>query len=87
MSDENSLFRNIGQFFGHVVNAIKHDPTVPTEPSASATVPTEVNRDVQEARQGEFILRRTTIDEVLRAPQVPQDEATSTSKHETDQCQ
>ncbi len=83
MSDENSLFRNLGQFFGHVVHAIKHDPT---EPSAPATAPTEVNREVQEARQGEFILRRTTIDEVLRAPHVPQDDSASTPKHETDQC-
>ncbi|MSR41143.1 MAG: hypothetical protein EXS10_04490 [Phycisphaerales bacterium] len=86
MSDDNSLLRNIGQFFGHVVDAIKHDPTEPVQtPPSNGTEPEaarEVNREVQVARQGEYILRRTTIDEVLRAPQEPN----TTPKHETDPC-
>ncbi len=87
MSDDQSLLRNLGQFFGHVVHAIKHDPTAPTTAKAAepAVEVREVNREVQIARQGEFILRRTTIDEVLLDKQATPAPSEAT-KHETEPC-
>lgn len=56
-----SIARNLGAFFGHIVKAIKTDPTAP--PSV------EVSRSVQEDRQPDgVILRRTTVDEVVLPP-------------------
>ena len=39
----------------------------------------EVRREVQEARHGEYLLRRTTIDEVIRAPEGDADPAGGTA--------
>ncbi len=87
MSDDHSLLRNLGQFFGHVVHAIRHDPTDQTKANAaeSEMEVREVNREVQLARQGEFILRRTTIDEVLRDTQATP-APPEAPKNETDPC-
>ncbi len=73
--DEPSLMQNIGAFFGHIIHAIRDDePASPAtkaseEPRAHAprSETREVQRDVQEARVGEYILTRTTIDAVRRA--------------------
>lgn len=92
---EPSLMRNLGAFFGHIVQAIKEDPTEPasttrastgaraseaaateqSEHSASdASNTLEVRREIQEARHGPYLLRRTTIDEVIRTPEGAADE-------------
>jgi hypothetical protein len=92
---EPSLLRNLGAFFGHIVQAIKEDPTEPVSPTpdsaksrsnetvgaetsennASDTSNTlEVRREIQEARHGPYLLRRTTIDEVIRTPEGAADE-------------
>jgi len=89
---EPSLMRNLGAFFGHIVQAIKEDPTAPSSQAASAEAngesgegreqhapkpddALEVRREIQEARHGPYILRRTTIDEVIRPPEGAADEA------------
>jgi len=90
---EPSLMRNLGAFFGHIVQAIKEDPTAPTSSEArspeagaaeksehNASDPSdtlEVRREIQEARHGPYILRRTTIDEVIRPPEGAADEAST----------
>jgi hypothetical protein len=79
---EPSLMRNLGAFFGHIVQAIKEDPAERVsdetaaagaekgEQRASESSDTlEVRREIQEARHGPYLLRRTTIDEVIRAPE------------------
>jgi len=92
---EPSLMRNLGAFFGHIVQAIKEDPTEPasvtpdstgaraseaaaTEQSehtaSDASNTLEVRREIQEARHGPYLLRRTTIDEVIRTPEGAADE-------------
>lgn len=54
------LARSLGEFFGHIARAVR-------EPVARP--PVLVRRNVEERRaptaQGEILLRRTTIDEVL----------------------
>ena len=86
---EPSLMRNLGAFFGHIVQAINEDPTAPTSPEARAAENSEssenrapdpsdtleVRREIQEARHGPYHLRRTTIDEVIRPPEGAADEA------------
>jgi|GEM_PF-1787991 len=92
---EPSLMRNLGAFFGHIVQAIKEDPTEPasTTPASTgaraseaaateqsehtasdASNTLEVRREIQEARHGPYLLRRTTIDEVIRTPEGAADE-------------
>jgi len=50
-----SLFRNLGAFFGHIVKAVK------TDPSTKRTV---IRKTVEEEEHGEITLRRTTIEEI-----------------------
>lgn len=53
----------LGQFFGHIVQAIKTDVTQPAKPAATM-VRTQVDEAVVETTKGPVTLRRTTIDEV-----------------------
>jgi hypothetical protein len=100
---EPSLMRNLGAFFGHIVHAIKEDPSNDRNETAAASASREaraaqtsgsaerethaatgesdmpidaleVRREIQEARHGPYILRRTTIDEVIRPPEGAADE-------------
>ena len=71
------LMRNLGAFFGHIAKAIREDvtaePARPAEPVPDGDAPRiEVRRDIQEARHGDYRLRRTTIDEVLFDPADPE---------------
>ena len=81
-----SLLRNIGAFFGHVVGAITSDPAPPQPPAAGPTTmdagsaqaePTRVVREQVEERLhvapgGEkYLLRRRVIDEVEIVPPRP----------------
>ena len=66
-----SLMRDLGAFFGHVIAAIREDPGVaPAEPRREEVdaAPVKARIESQEVRQGEFVLRRTTIDEVIHDP-------------------
>ena len=57
----------LGQFFGHIVQAIKTDVTKPTAgpvEKPAMTVRTRVDEAVVETDKGPVTLRRTTIDEV-----------------------
>lgn len=49
-----SLMRNLGEFFGHITKAVKHDP-------AQQQV---IRKDVEEEKRGDITLRRTTIEEI-----------------------
>ena len=51
------LARNLGEFFGHIVRAIKSD-------AAPVRGKTTVRKTVEEEDRGDVVLRRTTIDEV-----------------------
>jgi hypothetical protein len=67
-----SLLDNIEGFFRGIVDGL--DEPKPLE--APAETPTdgasrEVGRNVQEVRRGDYILRRTTIDEVIYEPLKP----------------
>jgi len=53
-----SLMRNLGEFFGHITKGVKSDP------AKGKGRKVEVNRETEERREGNMILRRTTIDEV-----------------------
>ncbi|MBC8202640.1 MAG: hypothetical protein H8E91_02310 [Planctomycetes bacterium] len=52
---DKSLMRCLGEFVGYIVKSVKTDPTKTTR---------EVNRTVEERKEGQVTLRRTTIDEV-----------------------
>jgi hypothetical protein len=43
----------------------------------------EVRREVQEVRHGEYLLRRTTIDEVVRLPEADRPDGHDETKHST----
>jgi hypothetical protein len=106
---EPSLMRNLGAFFGHIVQAIKEDPTEPASTRPASTRPAstgeraseaaateqsehnasdasntlEVRREIQEARHGPYLLRRTTIDEVIRTPEGAADETPDDTPDDT----
>ncbi len=48
-----SLMRCLGEFVGHILHAVKSDSTTK-----------EVNRTVEQKKEGSRTLRRTTIDEI-----------------------
>ena len=48
-----SLMHNLGEFVGHIVKAVKTDPSKKV-----------VKRTVEEEDSGDVILRRTTIEEI-----------------------
>ena len=52
-NDKKPLMRCLGEFIGHIVHAVKKDSTT-----------REVNRTVEEKKDGNVTLRRTTIDEI-----------------------
>lgn len=58
MSKKKPLMRNIGEFFGHIVKAVK------TNPSKQQDERQEVNRVEEETETEDMILRRTTIEEI-----------------------
>ena len=69
-----SLLDNIEGFFRGIVEGL--DPPKPLEPPAeepTGGVSREVGRTLQEVRRGDYILRRTTIDEVIYDPRTTDD--------------
>jgi hypothetical protein len=80
---EPSLMQNLGGFFRGIAEGFEDDeqPAPPVQPAQAqaANEPAdertrEVGRKVQEVRRGDYIYRRTTIDEVIFDP-APPDEA------------
>jgi hypothetical protein len=64
-----SLLDNLEGFFRGIVEGL--DEPRPLEPPAeepTGGASREVGRKVQEVRRGDYILRRTTIDEVIYEP-------------------
>lgn len=47
------LMRSLGEFFGHIVKAVRTDPKRRV-----------IRREVEEEQRGDITLRRTTIEEV-----------------------
>ena len=56
-SGKKPLMRNLGEFFGHIIKAVRTDP-------ASEKQKTVVRRTVEEQEAEDVILRRTTIEEI-----------------------
>lgn len=75
------MLRNLGEFFGHIVQGIKTpvDPPAqgpgPGEPPPPAAVRQIVEEREIQTPEGKVILRRTVIDEVRTEPAQPQDDA------------
>lgn len=69
-----SLLDNIEGFFRGIVEGLDHPKPLdqPAEEPAGG-VSREVGRTVQEVRRGDYILRRTTIDEVIHDPRTTDD--------------
>ncbi len=61
-----SLMRSIGEFFGHIVHGIKHDPT-----KASRVVRHDVEEKSGETPDAQYTMRRTTIEEIEVRPKQP----------------
>lgn len=58
-----TLMRNLGEFFGHIARGVKTDPAATQ--SGSAGMQKQVARKtVEEEKQGNVVLRRTTIEEI-----------------------
>ena len=51
--DKKPLMRCLGEFVGHILHAVKSDATR-----------REVNRTIEEQKEANMTLRRTTIDEI-----------------------
>jgi hypothetical protein len=51
--DKKPLMRCLGEFVGHILHAVKSDATK-----------REVNRTIEEQKEANMTLRRTTIDEI-----------------------
>ena len=50
-----SLMRNLGSFFGHIVKAVRTDTAIEKK---------IVSKTVEETKEGDITLRRTTIEEI-----------------------
>lgn len=57
-----SLFRSLGEFFGHIAHGIKTDPAKPR------VVKKTVEHEQRDTPQGPVVLRRTIIEEVELPP-------------------
>jgi hypothetical protein len=66
---EPSLMRNLEAFFRNIAEELEDD-TRPVPPAENPTdgKSREVGRKVQEVRRGDYVFRRTTIDEVIHDP-------------------
>lgn len=61
------LMRSLGEFFGHIVRAVKTDPA--KAPPPRAEVRRETAQETRDTPAGPVTLRRTTIEEIeLPAP-------------------
>lgn len=69
-SREPSLLDNIEGFFRGIAEGLD-EPKPPVPPAANPTdgKSREVGRKVQEVRRGDYVFRRTTIDEVIFDPE------------------
>lgn len=56
------LMRLLGEFVGHVAHGVKADPS---KPARVHEVRRETTEEVKETKQGQVVLRRTTIEEVV----------------------
>jgi hypothetical protein len=54
-SKNKPLMRSLGEFFGHIVKAVKTDP---------AKKQTVISKNVEQENHGNITLRRTTIEEI-----------------------
>jgi len=70
---EPSLMRNLEAFFRNIAEELEDD-TRPVPPAENPTdgKSREVGRRVQEVRRGDYVYRRTTIDEVIFDPAPPE---------------
>ena len=73
--ESKSLMRSVGEFFGHIIHAIK-------TPADDGSQVTEINREVMETTRDGVTLRRTTIDEI----EVPGDSPCDTKDQDTPPC-
>jgi hypothetical protein len=59
------LMRLLGEFVGHVAQGVKADPAKPAATGNVHEVRRETTEEVKETKQGQVVLRRTTIEEVV----------------------
>ena len=62
--------RNLGSFFGHIVKAVKTDTAIEKK---------IVSKTVEETKEGDITLRRTTIEEIEIKAKDRRDEGASDS--------
>ena len=60
-TNEKSLARSLGEFFGHIRAGIK---TKPTDPRERLEVSRTVDEDTVDSPRGKVTLRRTVIEEI-----------------------
>ena len=66
------MLDNIEGFFRGIVEGLENDrPPVPPAENPTDGKSREVGRRVQEVRRGDYVYRRTTIDEVIFDPAPP----------------
>ena len=59
------LMRLLGEFVGHVAQGVKADPAKRIPEGTAHEVRRETTEEVKETKQGQVVLRRTTIEEVV----------------------
>lgn len=62
-----SIMRSLGEFFGHIAQGVRTDPTKAVEPTRTVTRQT-VEEEQRDTPQGKVTLRRTVIEEVELPP-------------------
>jgi hypothetical protein len=60
--NKKTLMRSLGEFFGHIVKAAKTDPASDLESGPKRKQ--VVRKTTAEEKQGNVVLRRTTIEEI-----------------------
>lgn len=69
---EPSILENLEGFFRGIREGLEEDkPPVPPAENPTDGKSREVGRKVQEVRRGDYVYRRTTIDEVIFDPAPP----------------
>lgn len=69
MSENKSISRSLGEFFGHIWKGVKEPVGEPTKPEGKMVVREHTEEEVRDTPQGKVVLRRTIVEEMEVVPE------------------
>lgn len=76
MSDNKSISRSLGEFFGHIWKGVQ-EPVgeQPAKPEGKMIVREHTEEEIRDTPQGKVVLRRTIVEEMEVVPEVKKPDA------------